>query len=503
MGVFLLLLLPNAVGENTSDRVASEIWYAAYLAVEEATKLQVNDHRIEADIQYRVAEILYQKISREFPEFRPKVVSIKLEYLRECISDFEDSQEDHTDEPFTVIAVPGHKPSRPGFYKDIFMDGGVNLASRKDLPAADHLGLAYEYYAGEDPEVQSRVIGGDTFDLNGTLLYPDGAPRFRMIYVNGGQATKHGLSLGEVARERYRQHNREGGSYCGTCAGAFFSCLNTNDNEGAREGYLHIFPYKTIGTGISSQQVSHVISPSSPLLRYRNFGGDQLVAGILHNGGNWIPLDMAASFPKVEVLATYSIPGHDIDKGAAIWSYREKAATGRVVAIGSHPEGETSGEIRDLLEACFLYALDGVGKAKTKGILLPGETRLMNRSSTDEEPLHTRIGDGQVHYFEIVIPEDTPTMSLKIEGKSGFDFHYYLNPGDIDLSDTTEYRNQEAGSTKVFSRKMSPGKWILAVECASRVETEIRESPDSTYFEVIHNRELLNGVEYGISLDFR
>lgn len=503
IAVSFIILLPNARGDDSSDRVASEIWHAAYLAVEEATELQAKDQRVEADIHYIVAEILYQGITREFPGFQAKVVPIKLEFVRERISDFRTARGEIGDKPDIVIAVPDLRSSRPGFYKDLFMDGGVNLASRKDLPAADNLGLAYEYYAGEDPEDQRRIIGGDTFDLNGTLLYPDGAPRFRMIYVNGGQATKHGLSLGEVARERYRQHNRAGGAYCGTCAGAFFSCLNTNDNEGAREGYLHIFPYNTISTGISRQRVSQVLSSDSPLLRYRNFGGDQLVTDVFHNGGNWIPLDMAASFPSVEVLATYSVPGHEIDKGAAIWSYRENVNKGRVVAIGSHPEGETNGEIRDLLEACFLYALDGMGKTKTKGILIPGETRFMNRSTTDGEPLHTKIGDGQVHYFDIIVPEETPNLNLEIKGKSGFDFHYYLNPEEIDFTVPTEFQDQQDGSVKSFSKKLRPGKWILAVECASRVKTEIREARDSTYFEVINNRELLNGVEYEITLDLR
>ena len=96
------------------------------------------------------------------------------------------------------------------------MDGGVNLSSRRDLPAADSLGLSYEYYAGENPEDQNDVIGGNLQDLNGVLLYQDGAPRYRMVIVNGGRATKHGLSLGESIREKYRIHHRRGGAYCGT-----------------------------------------------------------------------------------------------------------------------------------------------------------------------------------------------------------------------------------------------------------------------------------------------
>ena len=33
-----------------------------------------------------------------------------------------------------------------GYYKDVFMDSGVNLTSRQDLPAARYLGLDWEVY---------------------------------------------------------------------------------------------------------------------------------------------------------------------------------------------------------------------------------------------------------------------------------------------------------------------------------------------------------------------
>ena len=82
-----------------------------------------------------------------------------------------------------------------GFYKDLWMDSGARLSSRKKLFAAESLGLSYEYYAGKDTETQNRILHGTLEDANGVLLYPDGQPRFRMIYVNGGGATSHGKTL--------------------------------------------------------------------------------------------------------------------------------------------------------------------------------------------------------------------------------------------------------------------------------------------------------------------
>jgi len=70
-----------------------------------------------------------------------------------------------------------------GFYKDLFMSGGVNLSSRRTLPAAESLGLCYEYYAGKDRSKQNEILCGSSDDVNGVLLYPDGQPRFRMVYT--------------------------------------------------------------------------------------------------------------------------------------------------------------------------------------------------------------------------------------------------------------------------------------------------------------------------------
>ena len=57
--------------------------------------------------------------------------------------------------PYPSIA---HHPE--GFFKDIFMDGGVSLSSRKRLPAAESLGLSYEHYAGKDAEKQQELFVG-------------------------------------------------------------------------------------------------------------------------------------------------------------------------------------------------------------------------------------------------------------------------------------------------------------------------------------------------------
>ena len=107
------------------------------------------------------------------------------------------------------------KANSYGYYKDVFMDSGINVTSRRDLPATRFLGLSMEAFVSaphspnkltlRDTVIQNEMICGSADDLNGILLYPDGEPRFRMIYMNGGRATKHGNSLTPKGRANIQQ----------------------------------------------------------------------------------------------------------------------------------------------------------------------------------------------------------------------------------------------------------------------------------------------------------
>ena len=92
-----------------------------------------------------------------------------------------------------------------GYYKDIFMDSGIRLNSLTDLPVSRYLGLSIEAFVSathspdrltlRDTLLQREILTGSEDDLNGVLLYPDGEPRFRVLYMNGGKAAGHGKSL--------------------------------------------------------------------------------------------------------------------------------------------------------------------------------------------------------------------------------------------------------------------------------------------------------------------
>jgi len=258
------------------------------------------------------------------------------------------------------------------------------------------------------------------------------------------------------------------------------------------QGYLHLFPHNTFYTDIYNERINHSVPTESPLLRYRPFGGDQFVENIFHNDRNWVPAEFIADIPGVEILANYSVPEHKVDTGPAIWSYEEANRDGRVVLIGSHPEIDQDGETRELLEVCFLYTLDGTRLPKSKGELIPGEVRVMNRATPDEDPAHTKIGGGQIHYFDLEVPSDRSTVKLKIEGQKGFQFNFYLNRDHVDFGDKIAFEDRRPGFRKFFGERKTiqvrsratlarrPG--LPSLFCAMDMEARVPPRPRNVGF---------------------
>ncbi|MDE0736814.1 MAG: hypothetical protein OSB47_13400 [Pirellulaceae bacterium] len=385
-------------------------------------------------------------------------------------------------------------PQTPGFYKDLFMSGGVRLSSRKTLPAAESLGLSYEYYAGKDEAKQKELFSGSPADTNGVLLYPDGQPRFRMLYVNGGSATLHGKSLELDGRQALRQFYNAGGSYCGSCAGSFLSGRNVGKTSTRRLGYLHIFPFNTLNTGLKKERVGHFIPDNSPLLRYRTFGDDHYVDDIYHNNGNWLSLETGKRLEGTEILARYDTPDKKPHEGAAIWAYKTGQASGRIVNIGSHPEGITSGERLSLTEACFMYALDGTGQPPVKGTLVNGEVRSMNRETTDKDPAFTKIGDRQTHHFRFDVATGRQPVQIELSGQEGFDFHLFVQPSPPSRETIAAIRDTSTGWNKTLKTRLAPGTWYVSVHCATTVTASKDES--GAFYKYTGPLKVLNGVSY-------
>ena len=411
-------------------------------------------------------------------------------------SDLTDAIEEGNTESIIVDNLPNVPQN--AFYKDVFLDAGVGLTSRKFLYAADYLGLFTEGISfsasnasDEEIALQNRIIGGDQNDTNGRLLYPDGQPRFRLLFVNGGSSTTHGSSLSKRALDNMKQFVLNGGSYVGTCAGAFFASCGYDDNTNY-PNYLSLWPSTINHTGISNTTTGMFIEPDSPLLNYYEFGGDIYVADIRHNGGGY-PVDLP---PQTEVLALYDYPSKtDVHLQPSVWTYKDNEYTGRVIMEGSHPEEVAIGELRDLTASMILYAVDGVGATTLKGNLKNGEPRLMIKRTEDNDPLFTRIGDLQCHHFVFELPEHANIIRIEVNSSVDCDLQLAVCHSTFAYPEDADYVSPSIGShQQLFFSELSSGKWFVTVKCHTTIavtETEYGQS-------YTDNVDVLNGIPYEI-----
>ncbi len=377
-----------------------------------------------------------------------------------------------------------------GFYKNLFMDGGVGLTGMKSLPAADSLlNYSYELVAHNSVNLQNEVMVKNDNDDNGVLLYPDNEPRFQVIFTNGGGPETHGESLGQEGRERIRTFYYNGGSYTGACAGAYITTLD-DDN------YYKIWPGSMTEIGINMTTVGGDIPPNSPLLNYYDYGGDNYIAEIVHNNGGY-----ASTLPPgTEVLLIHDKPGTALDNQPNCWAYKDNDTTGRIVNVSPHPENEFSGELLEFMAAILQYAVDGLAPPGTKGDLVKGELRVMNKSTGDNDPVNTKIGDKQYHHFTIDLSDGATNLVVTLDGNDAFDMNLYLKRDTFAFASQADFADTAAGADKSISvDSTASGIWYIGVECATTVVAE----KGNWYYEYSGQLEVLNGVDYTIKADWK
>lgn len=388
------------------------------------------------------------------------------------------------------------------FYKDVFLDAGVYLRSRKSLNAANYLGLSlegisfpYSNPTAEEKSLQKDIICGDSKDLNGRLLYPDGQPRYKFIFVNGGNSRSHGQSLGKQGLETIRSFVEKGGSYVGVCAGAFLAS-NGYDGQADYPYYLSIWPGMMNHTGLNNTYTGMYIEQDNPLFQYYDFGGDHYVDSVYHSGGGY-----AVNYPAgTEVLARFSYSRKKtVHEKPSIWSYKRNSRCGRIVITGSHPEEAKDGERRDLIAAMMRYAMDGMGVVSIKGFLKNGVERVMDKKTSDNNPAYTRIGDLQTHHFATYIPSNAKNIRVEVSSNSKCDLALMINQGSYAFFDEAKYRSSISGpSQQLFFSSIQEGIWFIGVQCLTTVT--VRETDYGQ--EYSGNLEVLNGIPYKISISW-
>lgn len=401
------------------------------------------------------------------------------------------------------------RASDEGYYKDLFIDCGRHLLCPTPH-AANHLKLSHERMRPRSVSEQNSLLISDKHDSNGVLLYPDGAPRFRAIYVNGGESKDHGRTLGQKGLQRVRDYFRAGGSYTGSCAGAFIASARRM-GEAMQDTYFSIWPGETRETWYDKKPSSWYIGPTgfrldkdSPLLKYNTFGDDLYVDAIKHYEGPYA-LESEHWPQGTEVLARFDLPKARFHNTPSIWAYQPEGGSGRLVVVASHPENYASGERRDLMAAILQYALAGTGQPRLKGRLQPGKSIKMRQSTEDQDPCRTKIGDGQIHHFVLWVPKGTKSIELRLQGDAR------LSTGEsakLDLyaqAKSPAWPSKASHSAKGSSSaetlqisKPRPGVWYVAVHGVNRVKPRVEHDALSYHA----NLGALNGVGYTIQADF-
>lgn len=387
------------------------------------------------------------------------------------------------------------------YHADVFVEGGIMLNSEYDYPVFKKMNLTVEKFLASktptevDTLLQESLLQENPWDENGILFYPDGAPRYRFIYMNRGKAGKHGQSLGNGGRSAIERFINAGGGYVGTCAAEFLTSIFLMKNETLvpkTDEYLGIWPGATESTDLGESYTALILPADSPLSKT-----EQLIDSIPHSAGCFALENL--SWPKeTEVLARFETSGRDLDKDingkAAVWAYRPSKTSGRIVVAGSQIEQCNTPEGLWLMEGMIRYAMEANPQPEIKDNLSLKDTREMIYHTSAGKPNETRIGDGQFHYFTVDIPkgrENVTVVLSSIPGWEDFDLYLYASKDKISTSDL---KNENKGIDKELVIN-EPGKYYIAVYCATTVDT-IETSRGTQYAGRI---DVLNGVPYKLS----
>lgn len=417
--------------------------------------------------------------------------------------------------PDSEIIIRTDVPNK-AFYKDIFNDDGVGVyPGRGNLPIFKSMaarGFTYEYVEMPDKEsyvsslakvpedardAMVKYFAGSEEDSNGYLLYPDGEPRYKMMYVNGGWENTHGAAWTAQGRENIRKFFYNGGSYSGSCCGAL---LGTYRNQ---PGWTHTGQSPvTLTTGIwpgfpegmRGVFKTHFDVPAdSPLMKYNDCNFDGHVDTINHANGPAFP--RVEQVPGTEVLGIYTDFEHTGGGKASSIAYKPSPYSGRFVVCGSHPETAKGIESLWFISAMFRYAMDGVGCAKVKGILHNGEVRIMNKTTEDCDPAFTKVGDKQCHHFAFGLPEGAKDICVRLESLDGFNLSLRMAQGTFAFQGDAQYTSVDKGAVKeLYFHSLPAGTWYVGVQCDDTVETDLDKY--GTIYK--GNTAVLNGAGYRI-----
>ncbi|WP_431686530.1 hypothetical protein [Hahella sp. NBU794] len=402
-------------------------------------------------------------------------------------------------------------PVGEGFYKDVLIDGGPGITA-SPTRHFESLGLSYErlsYNAydiltgevdEEDRQEFLEKFTGSDIDLNGRLLYPDGAPRYRMLNIGAASflrtsTTPSGGSVhmgilnetwNPVQRsgaQNIRDFVKNGGGYVGFCAGASMA--------GSSVHGLHLYPGQTLPLPDSSETV-YLTSSLTDVLGFRE------VPYVMSKGGGYIYKSQSNQYPEgVEILGR-------TDRYPAVWSWHDPGNphSGTLVLSGRHPELSLEEKAEELTKAMYALAIKGsldgsyTPQVRIKGDLENGRTRYMDENTGYYDASHIKIGDKQYHHFKINVEDPRKKyLTIELNGEYGYDFNLYLKKGEPAFASNADVALTDVGNYKTLQiDNLTYGEWYVSVENATSVTAD-----RSTNSEYSGQLDVLNGVAYDIT----
>jgi glutamine amidotransferase-like uncharacterized protein len=351
-----------------------------------------------------------------------------------------------------------------GLKADIFVDGGAELSKVSLEKSATLAGLTREVFFTRSGATTRATIGGNSNDLNGALLFPDGQPRFGTIYVNGGSGT-HASAMGAAGRQAIETFHASGGSYTGSCAGEFIAAFRIPALYG---GYVG-------NPGRKGTQTVTFDETDHPLVQYLVGwnGGSNVVTGIPHY---WGPRNSESyRHPDgTEFLGTITrglYTGTDF-----LIEYQKSAESGGTILSPSHPEYNRNASNTALM-AAILKRADDLSKVEPdiKGTLTTDQSVVMS------DPTQ-RIGDGQYHRYRVEVPEGTSVLYVGLTGLTG-NADLFVQHNGVAHSDSYLAKSEVVGTADdlVVIQNPEPGTYEISVLGAHAI---------------------LNGAAYTLSVDW-
>jgi len=197
-----------------------------------------------------------------------------------------------------------------GYAADLMFHGGAGLSATRPehVPCIDEGIVDYSIevlYDGKETEHVFRsmhpndeytgVSISDLIDDNALFLYPDREPRYRMMMVFGGDTTNAASAAGEEGQANVQSFYRHGGSYQGSCAGAWL----------AQQKHFNTCPFPMSGAITGGGRICYKIPDGKTMLR-RLWNG-----GTPNDPSNWYYEDwqVAPRSPVADMYPEYFADG--------------------------------------------------------------------------------------------------------------------------------------------------------------------------------------------------